>query len=68
LLCKANTPQNRRELSVSYNRLGDIAEAQDQLSQSKAWFEKDLELSEALLREANTPQNRRDLSFSYETD
>jgi tetratricopeptide (TPR) repeat protein len=57
MLREANTPLNRRGLSVSYNRLGYIAQSQNQLSQAQVWFEKSLELREAMLREANTPLN-----------
>ncbi len=62
---EADTPQNRRDLSISYNRLGALAQAQNQLADAQSWFEKALAICEALQREADTPQNRRDLSISY---
>lgn len=64
LTAESPTIQNRRELSVSHNRVGDIRQAQGDLDEALACFQKDIEISEALATESPTIQNRRDLSVS----
>ncbi len=53
-----------RSLNVSYNKLGNICKAEGNLSEAKAWYEKALEINEALSRETGTVEARRDLSVS----
>ena len=55
----------RRDLSVSYNNLGDICKAEDDLNGAKAWYEKSLEISRALADEIRTQDSLEDLSRCY---
>ncbi len=56
----------RRNLSISYGRLGGIAEAQGDLEAAKDYYAQDMKLAESLAAETGTVQARRDLSISYE--
>ncbi len=56
----------QRDLSLSYNELGDIAVASGDLSGAREWFEQGLAIAKSLA--ASDPANskwQRDLSFSY---
>ena len=57
--------RSRRWTSISYNKLGDIAEAQGRLEEAKEYHEKSLEISLALVEEKETVESRRDLFVSY---
>ena len=59
------TNRTKRNLSVSYNNLGDIAKAQGKLDAAKVFYEKGLAIREAIARESGTVEARRDLSVSY---
>ena len=59
------TNGTRRNLSVSYNKLGNIAKAQGKLDEALAYFEQVLAIAEAIARETGTVEARRDLSISY---
>ncbi len=56
----------RRWLSVSYERLGGIAESRGDLAGAQDYYEKALAISEELAKETGTVESRRDLSISYE--
>ncbi|MBL8692494.1 MAG: tetratricopeptide repeat protein [Planctomycetes bacterium] len=56
----------QRDLSVSYNKLGDLMRALGQGDQAKAFFEKALQIAERLARsEPDRADFQRDLSVSY---
>lgn len=57
--------ESRRDLSVSYNKLGDIRQAQGDLAGAKAFYEQCLAVSERLAAETGTPEARRALAVSY---
>jgi tetratricopeptide (TPR) repeat protein len=57
----------QRDLSVSYERLGDVAVSAGKLDDARTWFDKALAVTKALA--AADPSNtdwQRDLSVSYE--
>ncbi|MBQ4226969.1 MAG: toll/interleukin-1 receptor domain-containing protein, partial [Clostridia bacterium] len=60
------TPDARRSLLISYNKIAGIYEAQGRFEDALKLYQKCLELSEALAAELGTPDARRDLSVSYE--
>ncbi len=59
------TAQSRRDLSVSYNKLGGIAEAMRNLKAAKGYYEQDLEISRAIADETRTVSAYDDLAVSY---
>ena len=62
------TVQNRRDLVIGYNRVGEVYEAlggRANLERALGWYQKGLECSEVLAREQGTAERRRDLSVSY---
>ena len=59
-------PQMQRDLSVSYERLGDIAKARNDYSAAERYYAKALEIRERLAEKyPDDPNLQRDLSFSY---
>ena len=56
-----DNPQMQRDLSVSYERLGDIAKARNDYKAAEGYYAKALEISERLAE-----KYPEDLSFSYE--
>ncbi|MBQ3265963.1 MAG: tetratricopeptide repeat protein [Ruminococcus sp.] len=52
----------QRQLSVSSNKLGNIAKAQGRLNEARDYYEKSLEISSAFMSETET---NSDLSISY---
>ncbi len=56
----------RRYLSVSYNQLGFICEAQGRLTEAQRYYEQSLQIREPLAEETGTVEARRDLSISYD--
>ena len=54
-----------RDLSISYERLGDICKAQGDLSGAKDYYLKALAIRERLAAESETTQAQRDLSISF---
>ena len=56
-----DNPQMQRDLSVSYERLGDIAKARNDYRAAEGYYAKALEISERLAE-----KYPEDLSFSYE--
>jgi serine/threonine protein kinase len=62
-----NDAQAKRDLSVSYNRLGDVHLQLGATDKALESYRKDLELSEALAKaDPNDAQAKRDLSISYD--
>jgi tetratricopeptide (TPR) repeat protein len=57
------TPQNRRDVSIVLERIGDVYVSQNQFDKALEYFERSLSLSEQLTKESATPQNRRDVSI-----
>ena len=61
-----NDTQARRDLSVSYNKLGDVHLQARRTDKALQAYQKCLELREALAKaDPNDAQARRDLSVSY---
>ena len=60
------TPEDRRDLSVSYERIAAIYKAQGKLEEALKLYQKDLAITEELVQTRGTPEDRRDLSVSYE--
>ena len=59
------TIKARRELSISYNKMGDVELELGYPERAREYYAKDLKLSEALVRETGTLQAWRDLFISY---
>ena len=60
-------PQMQRDLSVSYERLGGIAEAMNDYNAAEGYYAKALEIREKLAEKyPEDPNLQRDLSVSYE--
>lgn len=57
---------DRRDLVLSYDRLGNILIKLGKLDEAKNYYSKDLDLSLTLYKETNTLKSCRDLSISYE--
>ena len=63
----ATDAQAQRDLSVSLNKLGDVAVQMGQLGEAKSWVERDLNISEKLAQaDATDAQAQRDLSISLD--
>ena len=60
------TPEDRRDLSLSYGRIANIYKAQGRLEEALKLYRKDLAITEELVQTRGTPEDRRDLSVSYE--
>ena len=59
-------PNLQRDLSVSYNNLGDIAKARNDYNAAEGYYAKALEIGERLAEKyPDDPQMQRDLSVSY---
>ena len=57
----------QRDLSVSYNKLGDVAKARNDYKAAEGYYAKALEISKRLAEKyPDDPQMQRDLSVSYE--
>jgi len=54
-----------RDLSVSYEKLGNIRQARGKLDEAEVYFSKSLDIAEDLASETGTVEARRDLSVSY---
>ena len=57
--------KQERELSISYNRLGDVCMADGDLTGAKEYYLKALAISDRLAAYAEGTQAQRDLSISY---
>ncbi|MBR5641982.1 MAG: TIR domain-containing protein [Firmicutes bacterium] len=60
------TVKARRNLSLSYDKLGSVAEEKGDLSAAQGYFEKSLALSDQLANETETSRSRRDRSIVSE--
>ena len=61
-----DNPRMQRDLSVSYERLGDIAKARNDYKAAEGYYAKALEISERLAEKyPDDPQMQRNLSVSY---
>jgi tetratricopeptide (TPR) repeat protein len=60
------TPQSRRDVAFSLNRVGDIAKANGDLETALAHYEESLAIARALAEELGTPESRRDVSLSLD--
>ncbi len=59
-----DTPDAHRDLSVSLNKLGNIAGSRGELEQAERLFTRSMEIFERLAEELDTPNAHRDLSIS----
>ena len=59
------TVEARRDLSVSYDRLGEIAQALGDPAGAKKWYEQGLAIRSALAEETGTLESYDDLAVSY---
>ena len=64
LATELDTPEARRDVSVSLNNVADAARARGDLAGAERLFAESLELRRALARELDTPEARRDVSVS----
>ncbi|MBR6792640.1 MAG: TIR domain-containing protein, partial [Ruminococcus sp.] len=55
----------QRDLSVSYNKLGNISTSTGDLNGAKEYYQKSHDIRIAIAQETDTIQSRRDLSISY---
>ena len=62
---ETGTVESRRDLSVSYNKLGDIMKAQGRPKEAAEYYGKDLAIAEALAEETGTVEAYDDLAVSY---
>ncbi|MBF0698423.1 tetratricopeptide repeat protein, partial [Actinomyces bowdenii] len=58
------TPEARRDLSVSLNKVGGVAQARGLWQEAGAAYEESLEICRELVGVLGTPEARRDLSVS----
>ena len=64
---QTDTPQGQRDLSVSLNKVGDVAQAQGRLDAAARAYEESLQLRRRLLKDfGQTPQAVLDLLISLE--
>jgi tetratricopeptide (TPR) repeat protein len=59
-----DTPEARRDVSVSLDNVANAARARGDLAGAERLFAESLELSRALAKELDTPEARRDVSVS----
>ena len=59
-----DTPEARRDVSVSLDNVANAARARGDLAGAERLFAESLELRRALARELDTPETRRDVSVS----
>ena len=62
---EAPSPQSARDLSISWEKLGDVAQALGRLEEAERGYRESLALRQKLHREAPSPQSARDLSISW---
>jgi exonuclease VII small subunit len=61
-MAELGTPQSRRDVNLSLERVADIEQARGDLDGALARYEEGLEIRRALMAELGTPQSRRDVS------
>ena len=59
-------PEARRDVSVSCNKVGDVALARGKLGEAEMRYREGLDVARTLARELQTPQARRDVSVSLD--
>ena len=59
------TPDSLRDLSVSCDKLGDVAVAEGNLQEAKAYYKRSMEIRERLSETLGTPQSLDDLLVSH---
>ena len=59
------TIENCRDLSISYNKLGDTSTAEGDLPTARKYYELDLEISKQLAEKVPSPEAWDDLAVSY---
>ena len=62
---ETGTVEARRDLSISYNKLGGICEAQGTLPEAQQYYEKSLHIREQLAEENGTVQAWDDMAVSH---
>ena len=60
------TPEDQRDLSVSYSRIANIYKAQGRLEEALKLYQRGLAISEELAQTRGTLEDQRDLAVSYE--
>ena len=60
------TPEARRDVSVSLDRVGDVARAQGKLGEAETLYREGLDVARTLAGELQTPSARRDVSVSLD--
>ena len=58
--------ESKRDLSLSFSRLGDIETQLGQLEKAREWYEKSFTISEQLAKELETIESRRNYSVCCE--
>ena len=61
-----STPEDQRDLSVSYEKIAGIYEAQGKMEKALKLYQRRLEIAEELVQTRGTPEDQRDLFVSYE--
>lgn len=66
LVQKRGTPEDRRDLGVSYDKIADILRSKGDLDGALELFQKNQKIVAQLVREQNTTEDRRNLGDSYD--
>ena len=62
---ETGTVEDRRNLSISYERIGDIYKAQGNIPQALEYYKKSLDIAEQLVKETDRVQSYDDLAVSF---
>ncbi|MCF0114317.1 MAG: tetratricopeptide repeat protein, partial [Erysipelotrichaceae bacterium] len=65
VVAMASNTKNKRELSLWYDRLGEIYEENGELYVAREWYQKELKALKELDRTKSTDESKRDLVISY---
>ena len=60
-----DTPEDQRDLSVSYEKIAGIYEVQGKMEKALKLYQRRLEIAEELVQTRGTPEDQRDLSVGY---
>ncbi len=63
---KYDNNRSKRYISVSYDKIGDIAKSRGKLDEAEKYYISSLEIRKKTTEETGTVQSSRDLSISYE--